>query len=136
MRTHRYPYRREAAVKLGAGRDGDIAGDSKPLQGHRESVREVYLTAIARQNPASFHATRRRFIHSHMLASIVSDQPGQHIPMNRVSARLKCKCIDPLTKTLASRVTFTFGFKPIFDLIETRVIQAERFHVTTRGSPS
>lgn len=97
-----------------------------------ETVREKFTCrdceAIS-QAPAPFHATPRGFIGPQLLATIVFDKFGQHIPLNRQSTRFKCEGIDLSTQTLADQVGHvTFALKPIFDLIEAHVFQAERLH--------
>ena len=43
------------------------------------------------QTPAPFHATPRGFIGPQLLATILFDKFGMHIPLNRQSTRLKCE---------------------------------------------
>ena len=97
-----------------------------------ETVREKFscrdCEAIS-QAPAPFHTTPRGFIGPNLLATIVFDKFGQHIPLNRQSTRFKCEGIDLSTQTLADQVGHVaFALKPVFDLIETHVFQAERLH--------
>lgn len=97
-----------------------------------ETVREKFTCrdceAIS-QAPAPFHATPRGFIGPNLLATIVFDKFGQHIPLNRQSTRFKCERIDLSTQTLADQVGHVaFALKPVFDLIETHVFEAERLH--------
>ena len=57
------------------------------------------------------------------------DKFGQHMPLNRQSTRFKCEGIDLSTQTLADQVgRVTFAVKPLFDMIEAHVFQAERLH--------
>lgn len=57
------------------------------------------------------------------------DKFGQHIPLNRQSTRFKCEGIDLSTQTLADQVGHvTFAVKPLFDLIEAHVFEADRLH--------
>jgi transposase len=97
-----------------------------------ETVREKFscrdCEAIT-QPPAPFHATPRGFLGPHLLATIVFDKFGQHMPLNRQSTRFRCEGIDLSTQTLADQVGHvTFALKPVFDLIETHVFEAERLH--------
>jgi len=71
-----------------------------------ETVREKFscrdCEAIS-QVLAPFHATPRGFIGPNLLATIVFDKFGQHIPLNRQSTRFKCEGIDLSTQTLADQ---------------------------------
>jgi transposase len=81
------------------------------------------------QSPAPFHVTPRGFLGANLLATIVFDKFGQHIPLNRQSTRFKCEGIELSTQTLADQVgNVTAVVLPLFDLIETHVFQAERLH--------
>jgi transposase len=97
-----------------------------------ETVREKFTCrdceAIS-QSPAPFHATPRGFLGPNLLATIVFDKFGQHIPLNRQSTRFKCEGIELSTQTLADQVGHvSFALKPLFDLIEAHVFAAERLH--------
>ncbi|MGY3287118.1 hypothetical protein ACVWW5_008621 [Bradyrhizobium sp. LM3.4] len=64
-----------------------------------------------------------------MLATILFDKFGMHIPLNRQSARFKCEGIDLPLSTLADQVGHvTFAVMPLFHLIERHVLAAERLH--------
>ena len=64
-----------------------------------------------------------------MLATILFDKFGMHIPLNRQSARFKCEGIDLPLSTLADQVCHgTFAVMPLFHLIERQVLAAERLH--------
>src|ERR1700704_554007 len=81
------------------------------------------------QPPAPFHATPRGFIGPQLLATILFDKFGMHIPLNRQSARFKCEGIDLSLSTLADQVGHgTFAVMPLFRLIERHVLAAERLH--------
>ncbi|MCW1410833.1 MULTISPECIES: IS66 family transposase [Rhizobium] len=81
------------------------------------------------QAPAPFHVTPRGFLGANLLATIVFDKFGQHIPLNRQSTRFKCEGIELSTQTLADQVgNVTAVVLPLFDLIETHVFRAERLH--------
>jgi transposase len=97
-----------------------------------ETVREKFSCrdcGKVSQPPAPFHATPRGFIGPQLLATIVFDKFGQHIPLNRQSTRFKAEGIDLPLSTLADQVGHgTFALKPVFDLIETHVLAAGRLH--------
>src|SRR6201987_5520352 len=97
-----------------------------------ETVREKFTCRDCEkisQPPAPFHATPRGFIGPQLLATILFDKFGMHIPLNRQSARLKCEGIDLPLSTLADQVGHgTFAVMPIFHLIERHVLAAERLH--------
>src|ERR1700756_373989 len=81
------------------------------------------------QPPAPFHATPRGFIGPQLLATILFDKFGMHIPLNRQSARFKAEGIDLPLSTLADQVGHgTFAVMPLFHLIERHVLAAERLH--------
>src|ERR1700710_1986790 len=81
------------------------------------------------QPPAPFHATPRGFIGPQLLATILFDKFGMHIPLNRQSARFKAERIDLPLSTLADQVGHgTFAVMPLFHLIERHVLAAERLH--------
>jgi hypothetical protein len=64
-----------------------------------------------------------------LLATILFDKFGMHIPLNRQSARFKCEGIGLPLSTLADQVGHgTFAVMPIFHLIERHVLAAERLH--------
>ncbi len=93
-----------------------------------ETVREKFCEKIS-QPPAPFHATPRGFIGPQLLATILFDKFGMHIPLNRQSVRFKCEGIDLPLSTLADQVGHgTFAVMPLFHLIERHVLAAERLH--------
>jgi transposase len=97
-----------------------------------ETVREKFTCRDCEkitQPPAPFHATPRGFIGPQLLATILFDKFGMHIPLNRQSARFKCEGIDLPLSTLADQVGHgTFAVMPLFHLIERHVLAAERLH--------
>src|SRR5271155_3001970 len=97
-----------------------------------ETVREKFSCRDCEkisQPPAPFHATPRGFIGPQLLATILFDKFGMHIPLNRQSARFKCEGIDLPLSTLADQVGHgTFAVMPLFHLIERHVLAAERLH--------
>jgi transposase len=97
-----------------------------------ETVREKWTCrdceAIT-QPPAPFYATPSGFIGPQLLATILFDKFGMHIPLNRQSTRFKCEGIDMPISTLADQVGHgTFALAPLFELIEKHVFAAERLH--------
>lgn len=97
-----------------------------------ETVREKFSCRdceVISQPPAPFHATPRGFIGAQLLATILFDKFGMHIPLNRQSTRFKCEGIDLSTSTLADQIGLgTSALMPLFDLIESHVFAAERLH--------
>ena len=97
-----------------------------------ETVREKFscrdCEAIS-QPPAPFHATPRGYIGPQLLATIVFDKFGMHVPLNRQSQRFKCEGIDLSVSTLADQVgAASFVLMPAYRLIETHALSAERLH--------
>lgn len=97
-----------------------------------ETVREKFTCrdceAIT-QPPAPFHATPRGFIGPQLLAMILFDKFGQHIPLNRQSQRFKCEGIDLGVSTLADQIgAGVFAAMPLYRLIEAHVLAGERLH--------
>jgi transposase len=81
------------------------------------------------QPPAPFHATPRGYIGPQLLATILFDKFGQHLPLNRQSQRFKCEGIDLSVSTLADQVgAGVFAARPLFELIEAHVLAAGRLH--------
>ncbi|MFT4196947.1 MAG: IS66 family transposase [Pseudoxanthomonas sp.] len=104
-----------------------------------ETVREKFTCrdceAIT-QPPAPFHATPRGFIGANLLATIVFDKFGMHIPLNRQSTRFKCEGIDLSTSTLADQTGYvTSALQPIFEMIRCHVFAAERLHADDTRIP-
>src|SRR6478609_8422384 len=79
-----------------------------------ETVREKFTCRDCErisQPPAPFHATPRGFIGPQLLATILFDKFGMHIPLNRQSVRFKAEMIDLPLSTLADQVGHgTFAF--------------------------
>lgn len=81
------------------------------------------------QPPAPFYATPRGYIGPQLLATILFDKFGQHLPLNRQSQRFKCEGIDLSVSTLADQVgAAAFAVRPLYELIEAHVLAAERLH--------
>jgi transposase len=59
---------------------------------------------------------------------------GQHLPLNRQSQRFKCEGIELSVSTLADQVgASVFALMPLYRLIETHVLAAERLHGDGQG---
>ena len=104
-----------------------------------ETVREKFscrdCEAIT-QPPAPFHATPRGYIGPQLLATIVFDKFGMHVPLNRQSNRFKCEGLDLSVSTLADQVgAASFALMPLYRLIETHVLAAERLHGDETTAP-
>ena len=97
-----------------------------------ETVREKFSCRDCEkisQPPAPLHATPRGFIGPQLLATMLFDKFGMHIPLNRQSVRFKAERIDLPLSTLADQVGHgTFAVMPLFQLIERHVLAAERLH--------
>lgn len=97
-----------------------------------ETVREKFTCRDCEkisQPPAPFHVTPRGFIGPNLLATLLFDKFGMHIPLNRQSTRFKCEGIDLPLSTLADQVGHgTYAVMPLFYLIERHVLAAERLH--------
>jgi transposase len=97
-----------------------------------ETVREKFSCRDCEtitQPPAPFHVTPRGFIGPHLLAMILFDKFGQHLPLNRQSQRFSCEGVDLSTSTLADQVgAGAFALMPLYRLIEAHVLAAERLH--------
>src|SRR5246500_589252 len=97
-----------------------------------ETVREKFTCRDCEkisQPPAPFHATPRGYIGPQLLATIMFDKFGMHVPLNRQSNRFKCEGLDLSVSTLADQVgAASFALMPLYRLIETHVLAAERLH--------
>jgi len=97
-----------------------------------ETVREKFSCRDCEtitQPPAPFHATPRGYIGPQLLATIVFDKFGMHVPLNRQSNRFKCEGLDLSVSTLADQVgAASFALMPLYRLIEAHVLAAERLH--------
>ncbi len=97
-----------------------------------ETVREKFTCrdcGKVSQLPAPFHATPRGFIGPKLLATILFDKFGMHVPLNRQSTRFKAEGIDLPLSILADQVGHgTFAAMPLFRLMENHVLAAERLH--------
>ena len=81
------------------------------------------------QPPAPFHATPRGWAGPNLLATILFEKYGQHVPLNRQRDRYAREGIDLSTSTLADQVgACAVALKPLHELIEAHVLAAERLH--------
>jgi transposase len=71
----------------------------------------------------------RGFIGPKLLATILFDKFGQHVPLNRQSQRFKCEDIDLSVSTLADQVgVAAFAIMLLYRSIEAHIFGAERLH--------
>jgi transposase len=81
------------------------------------------------QPPAPFHVTPRGWAGASLLAMILFEKFGQHVPLNRQSERYALEGVELATSTLADQVgACAFALRPLHDLIEAHVLAAERLH--------
>jgi transposase len=81
------------------------------------------------QPPAPFHVTPRGWAGPSLLAMILFEKYGQHIPLNRQSERYAREGVDLSLSTLADQVgACAFLLRPLHDLIAAHVLAAERLH--------
>ncbi|MEH3036052.1 MAG: IS66 family transposase [Sphingomonas adhaesiva] len=81
------------------------------------------------QPPAPFHVAPRGFLGPNLLATILFEKYGQHMPLNRQSERTAREGIELSVSTLADQVgTCTSVLRPLHDLIQAHVFGAERLH--------
>ena len=81
------------------------------------------------QPPAPFHATPRGWAGPNLLATILFEKYGQHLPLNRQRDRYAREGVDLSLSTLADQVgACAVALKPLHDLIAAHVLAAERLH--------
>jgi transposase len=81
------------------------------------------------QPPAPFHVTPRGFVGPNLLATVLFDKYGQHLPLNRQSERFGREGVDLSLSTLADQVgAAATALWPLHDLIAAHVMAAERLH--------
>lgn len=74
------------------------------------------------QAPAHFRVTPRGFIGPNLLAMVLFEKFGQHLPLNRQSERFARESIDLGLSTLAIQVgAEATALQPLFTLIEALV---------------
>jgi len=88
------------------------------------------------QAPAPFHVIPRGFMGPNAVAMILFEKFGQHQPLNRQSTRYAHEGVDLSISTLADLVgTCSSVLRSVFDLIEARVLAAERLHADETTVP-
>ena len=81
------------------------------------------------QPPAPFHTTPRGWAGPNLLATILFEKYGQHVPLNRQRDRYAREGIDLSVSTLADQVgACAVALRPLHALIEAHVLAAERLH--------
>src|SRR5713226_7663028 len=81
------------------------------------------------QPPAPFHVVPRGLFGPSLLAMILFEKFGQHQPLNRQCERFAREGVEVSLSTLADQVgTCAAVLKPLYSLIETHVLAAERLH--------
>jgi len=81
------------------------------------------------QAPAPFHVTPRGWAGPSLLAMILFEKYGQHVPLNRQSERYAREGVDLSLSTLADQVgACAFVLRPLTELIAAHVLAAERVH--------
>ena len=81
------------------------------------------------QPPAPFHAVPRGWAAPNLLATILFEKYGQHLPLNRQRDRYAREGVDLSLSTLADQVgACAVALKPLHDLIAAHVLAAERLH--------
>jgi transposase len=88
------------------------------------------------QPPAPFHVTPRGFAGPNLLATILFDKFGQHLPLNRQSERFAREGIDLSVSTLADQVgAAAAALAPLRALVKAHVLAAERLHADDTTVP-
>lgn len=97
-----------------------------------QTVREKFTCRACEtitQPPASFHPIARGRAGPHLLAMILDAKFANHLPLNRQSETYAREGIDLDVSTLADWVgACTATLSPLFTLIQTHVMAAERLH--------
>ena len=97
-----------------------------------QTVREKYSCRECEkisQPPAPFHATLRGWAGPNLLATIVFEKYGQHVPLNRQRDRYAREGVDLSISTLADQVgACAVALKPLHELIAAHVLAAGRLH--------
>jgi transposase len=104
-----------------------------------QTVRERFACrdceAIA-QPPAPFHVVPRGLAGPSLLAMILFEKFGQHQPLNRQAERYAREGVPISLSTLADHVgACTHALRPLFELIETHVMSAQRLHADDTHIP-
>ncbi|WP_340318392.1 IS66 family transposase [Rhizorhabdus argentea] len=81
------------------------------------------------QPPAPFHVVPRGWAGPSFLAMLLFEKYGQHQPLNRQAERFAREGVPLSVSTLADQVgAAAFALMPLYRLIETHVLAAERLH--------
>jgi transposase len=81
------------------------------------------------QPPAPFHPIARGRAGPNLLATILEQKFGQHLPLNRLSERFAQEGVEIDTSTLADWVgACTATLAPLTELVRAHVLAAERLH--------
>jgi transposase len=81
------------------------------------------------QPPAPFHTIPRGWAGPSLLAMILFEKFGQHQPLNRQCERFAREGVEISLSTLADQIGTCAGvLKPLYSLIETHVLAAQRLH--------
>jgi transposase len=81
------------------------------------------------QPPAPFHVVPRGWAGPSFLAMLLFEKYGQHQPLNRQAERFAREGVPLATSTLADQVgAAAFALMPLYRLIETHVLAAQRLH--------
>jgi transposase len=100
----------------------------KVIQTVREKFTCRHCEKIS-QPPAPFHATPRGWAGPNLLAMILFEKFGQHQPLNRQAERYAREGVDLSLSTLADQVgACAAALEPIYALIQTHVLGADRLH--------
>lgn len=88
------------------------------------------------QAPAPFHAIARGRAGPSLLAMVLYEKYGQHVPLNRQAERYAREGVPLALSTLADHVgACAFALKPMADLIEAHVLVAGRIHADDTTVP-
>ena len=88
------------------------------------------------QAPAPFHAIARGRAGPSLLAMVLYEKYGQHVPLNRQAERYAREGVPLALSTLADHVgACAFALKPMADLIEAHVLAGDRIHADDTTVP-
>ena len=88
------------------------------------------------QPPAPFHPTPRGWAGPNLLATILFEKFGQHLPLNRQAERFAKEGVEISLSTLADQVgACTKALAPIHALIRAHVLAAKRLHADDTTVP-
>lgn len=88
------------------------------------------------QPPAPFHPTPLGWAGPNLLAMIMFEKFGQHLPLNRQAERYAKEGVEISLSTLADQVgACAVALQPVHDLIRAHVLGAERLHADDTTVP-